>query len=95
LETAIITAINSLCEEEEPLEKLINLVYAYSKKGMNKQQLYDLFLQYHIDYQYTENWLSIAAKFSGDYPVDLLLDRICGWCSPDLALLPDESLEAK
>ncbi len=75
--------IDAALQTADPLAELERLVYALSDVGMDRETIYQAFLLYHNENMYSAAWLSDENKNNGDHPVDLTLDRICGWCSKD------------
>jgi hypothetical protein len=76
-------AIEKALSSTAALAELEKLVYALAAEGMNREAIYQAFLQYHNENMQREAWLAEEAKNNGDHPVDLTLDRIWGWCSLD------------
>lgn len=81
--------IRQASSDDKPCEKLESLVYSLSSQGFTRQNIYDLFLKFHADFMYSEEWIAIENKFNGDHPVDLILDRLSSWCRKEAILLPD------
>jgi hypothetical protein len=90
---SLLIRVNKATFSDKPLQDLESLVYALSTEGLTKQNIYNLIGQYRKSHLNSAEWLALAEKFNGDHPIDLTLDRLCGWCRHDLILLPKESLE--
>lgn len=84
------TKIRQASLDENPINKLVDLVYLLSAKGLTRQNIYDLFLKYLVDNQDLDEWIKIQNKFNGDHPVENILDSLSGWCSQEQILLPNE-----
>jgi hypothetical protein len=87
----ILDKIKQLSLDNNSTENLEKLVYELSSLGWSKQKIYNVFEKFHIDFQETEEWIKIE-KENGDHPVDLILDRLSGWCRSDIILLPNETI---
>ncbi|MCP4460958.1 MAG: hypothetical protein GY816_23500 [Cytophagales bacterium] len=74
---------------DHPNDALEKLVLALSKTGEPKKTIYELFLDYHLSVRETQAYLQIE-KDKGEYPVELIMDRLSGWCSEGAILLPEE-----
>ena len=61
---------------------LEGIVFEMSKKGFNKQMIYDLFHQI-----YQEEHDDKKSE-----PLLIILDRLVGYCNKDAILLPDEEM---
>ncbi len=86
----IFPQIETASTADNPFEALEGLVYFLSAQGLTRQNIYDHFLQFHSEFMNTQAWLSLEEKFGGDHPVDLILDRLGGWCRNEAILLPNE-----
>lgn len=76
---------------KHPNAQLGTLVLDLSKSGESKKEIYQFFFDYHQTMQETKEYLQIE-KDHGEHPVELILDRLSGWCSEGAILLPDEDL---
>ncbi|HLK27929.1 MAG TPA: hypothetical protein VKT28_05065 [Puia sp.] len=84
------TKIRQASLDENPVSKLVDLVYLLSAQGLTRQNIYDLFLKYLVDNQDSDEWTTIQNKLNGDHPLELTLDRLSGWCRQEMILLPNE-----
>lgn len=85
-----VAKIRQVSLDEDPESKLVDFVHLLSAQGLTRQNIYDLFLKYFVDNQDSEEWTTIQKKFNGDHPVELILDRLGGWCRQEVMLLPNE-----
>ncbi|MGG9962225.1 hypothetical protein [Ferruginibacter sp. SUN106] len=85
--------IRQISLDENPVSKLVDLVYLLSAQGMTRQNIYDLYLKYLVDHQDSDEWITVQNKFNGDHPVEIILDCLSGWCRPESILLPNEPFQ--
>lgn len=85
--TDITNKIREAVLAKNPEKKLVEIAIQLSSKNQSRKEIYEIFLKFHNDFCYTEEWQEIEEQH-GDHPVDLILDRLSGWCKSDLELLP-------
>jgi hypothetical protein len=85
--------IRDASSDDNPIIKLEALVYQLSAQGLTRQMIYDLYLQYLISKQDSEEWIAVQHKFNGDHPVENILDRLSGWCISEHTLLSNEPFQ--
>lgn len=84
--------IQTLLLRDKAHIELENLVYELSAQGLTRQDIYNLFLRYKNDNMYFDNWIEIESQ-NNDHPIDIILDRLSGWCTKYSILLEKEPFD--
>lgn len=75
--------------DEHPGTALENLVLDLSKNGESKKDIYQFFFDFYQTEQETKEYLHIE-RANGEHPVELIMDRLSGYCGDHAELLRDE-----
>jgi len=84
--------VQNALDDSHPAAALETRVLDLSSRGETKKNIYNLLLQYHLAESERKQYRELE-KALGEHPVELIMDRLSGWCSEEAKLLPKESVE--
>jgi hypothetical protein len=91
----VLEKIDQACHTENPNQNLEALVYALSSQGFSRQEIFEIFYNVRLNSMYSQEWLLLEKLNNNHHPIDLILDRLCGYCNRKLILLPNEPFRDK
>lgn len=91
----VLEKIDQACRTENPNHDLEALVYALSSQGFSRQEIFEIFYNVRLNSMYSQEWLALEKSNNNHHPIDLILDRLCGYCNRNLILLSDEPFRDK
>jgi hypothetical protein len=91
----VLEQIDAACRSDLPGQKLEQLVYSLSAQGFTRQEIYEIFYNIRHTWMYSRIWLAMEEQHNNHHPMDIILDRLAGFCNPKYILLRHESFTDK